>query len=243
MLRHPSPRIDRQLRRREYPLRAPRHPGVRVLPRNRVWQVDARQLGRLVGRRQDINPFQVYLQEAGEILVNSPTQSPGPPPPKLLDRVTAKMRLLHHSKRTEGAYVDGIKRSILFHHQRHPRDMGDVEVESFITDLAFIGNVAASTQNQAFSAILFLDHKLLEIELPKLNALRARRPESLPVVLAVEEVRAFGGITAPPMRSMSSARSVECRRKAWDIEAQGKTAEQSPPWVFERINPLFSLKG
>ena len=96
--------------------------------------------------------------------MNSPTESPGPPLPKLLDRVDAKMRLLHYSKRTEGA---------------------------FLTPRAVEGNGAASTQNRAFSAISFLDQKPLKIEPPKLNALRARRPEYLPVVLPVNEVRAI----------------------------------------------------
>ena len=67
--------------------------------------------------------------------------------------------------------------------------MGVAEIEAFLTHLAVDRNVAASTQNQAFSAVLFLYQKILEIELPSINALRARRPERLPVVLAVEEVR------------------------------------------------------
>jgi integron integrase len=101
------------------------------------------------------------------------------------------MRLLHYSKRTEGSYVDWIKRFILFHHKRHPREMGAVEIEAFLTHLAVVGRVSASTQNQAFSALLFLYQKVLEIELPHLDAVRARRPERIPVVLSVEEVRAI----------------------------------------------------
>ena len=96
-------------------------------------------------------------------------------PPKLLDQVGAKMRLLHYSKRTERAYVDWIKRFILFHNKRHPREMGAPEIETFLTHLAVDGHVAASTQNQAFSALLFLYQKMLKIELPKLDALRAQR--------------------------------------------------------------------
>jgi integron integrase len=110
-------------------------------------------------------------------------------PPKLLDQVSAKMRLLHYAKRTESAYADWIKRYILFHNKRHPREMGAPEIEAFLTHLAVDGHVAASTQNQAFSALLFLYQKILAIELPKLNALRAQRPERLPVVLSVAEVR------------------------------------------------------
>ena len=144
----------------------------------------------------------------------SPPISPPPQPPKLLDRVAAKMRLLHYSIRTERAYGDWIKRFILFHGKRHPRERGAAEIESFLTHLAVEGNDAASTQNRAFPAILFLSQKLREIELPQLNALRARRPECLPVVLAVEEVRALLVELLLPARSMSSARSVEFRRKA-----------------------------
>ncbi len=116
-----------------------------------------------------------------------PVQSP----PKLLDQVAAKMRLLHYSIRTEGAYVDWIRRFILFHNKRHPREMGGAEIEAFLTHLAVEGKVAASTQNQAFSALLFLYQKVLVMELPPLQALRAERPDRLPVVLALEEVRAI----------------------------------------------------
>ncbi len=119
------------------------------------------------------------------------TPSPANNSPKLLDQVAAKMRLLHYSIRTEQAYVDWIKRFILFHNKRHPKTMGAAEIESFLTHLAVQGNVAASTQNQAFSALLFLYQKILQIELPRLNALRAERPERLPVVLSVDEIRAL----------------------------------------------------
>jgi integrase len=112
-------------------------------------------------------------------------------PPKLHDQVSAKMRRLHYAKRTEQAYVDWIKRYIFYHNKRHPREMGAAEIESFLTYLAVNGKVAASTRNQAFSALLFLYQKILAIELPRLNALRAQRPERLPVVLSVEEVRAI----------------------------------------------------
>ena len=78
------------------------------------------------------------------------------PPPKLLDRLRAKTRLLHSSIRTEEAYVAWATRFILFHHKRHSKDMGAPEVEAFLTHLAADRRLAASTQNQAFSAILFL---------------------------------------------------------------------------------------
>jgi integron integrase len=116
---------------------------------------------------------------------------PAARPPKLLDQVAAKMRLLHYSKRTEEAYVDWIKRFILFHGKRHPREMGAAEIEQFLTHLAVQRHVSASTQTQAFSAILLLYQKVLGIELANINAMRAKRPKRLPVVLAVEEVRAI----------------------------------------------------
>jgi integron integrase len=113
----------------------------------------------------------------------------GGQPPKLLGQVAVKMRFLHYSKRTERAYVDWIKRYILFHNKRHPREMGVAEIEAFLTHLAVEGNVTASTQNQAFSGLRFLYQKILDVDLPKISALRARQPQRLPVVLSVAEVR------------------------------------------------------
>ena len=93
---------------------------------------------------------------------------------KLLDQVRSKLRLLHYAKRTEEAYVDWIRRFILFHDKRHPDQMGVAEVEAFLTSLAVEGNVAASTQNQTLSALQFLYGKVLEIELGPVDAVRAR---------------------------------------------------------------------
>lgn len=80
---------------------------------------------------------------------------------RLLDQVRGKIRLKHHSIRTEQAYVDWIKRFILHHGKRHPRELGAEEVEAFLTHLAVAGKVAAATQNQAKSALLFLYKELL----------------------------------------------------------------------------------
>lgn len=110
-------------------------------------------------------------------------------PAQLLDRLRAKCRLLHHSLRTEEAYVDWSRRFFLFHNQKHPQEMGAKEIEAFLTNLAVERRLSASTRNQAFSAILFLFQRVLEIELPRIDALRAKRPERLPVVLSVDEVR------------------------------------------------------
>jgi len=111
-------------------------------------------------------------------------------PPKLLDRVRERIRFKHYSIRTEDSYVQWIRRFILFHGKRHPSEMGAVEVEAFLTHLAVEGNVAASTQNQARSALLFLYKEVLGSELPWLNNVeQARKPRRLPVVLTEDEVR------------------------------------------------------
>jgi len=83
------------------------------------------------------------------------------PKPRLLDRVREAIRARHYSRRTEKAYVDWIKRYIFFHHKRHPMEMGAAEVTAFLTSLAVQGTVAASTQNQALSALLFLYREVL----------------------------------------------------------------------------------
>jgi integron integrase len=96
---------------------------------------------------------------------------------------------LHYSPRTEKAYVHWIRRFILFHNKRHPREMGASEVEAFLSHLAVKERVAASTQNQALAALLFLYKQVLLQELPLLNAVRAKRPQRLPTVLSIDEVR------------------------------------------------------
>lgn len=112
-------------------------------------------------------------------------------PPKLLDQVRARIRVKHYSIRTEDQYVFWIKRFILFHGKRHPRELGAGAVEAFLSDLAVNGRVAASTQNQALSALLFLYREVLEIQLPWLdNLTRAKPSQRLPVVLTPAEVRA-----------------------------------------------------
>src|SRR4051812_43692640 len=102
--------------------------------------------------------------------MTQPRETDGPRPPRLLDEVRARLRLVHDAIRTEEAYVDWIRRFILFRHKRHPREIGAIEIEAFLTHLAGDGKVAASTQNRALAALLFLDQKALEIELPALDA-------------------------------------------------------------------------
>ena len=115
--------------------------------------------------------------------------APAAPAPRRMDEVRRRLRLKHYSMRTEKVYVAWIRRFILFHGKRHPRSMGAAEVERFLSELAVAGGVAASTQNQALSALLFLYRKVLGIELPCLDSVvRARRPQRLPVVLSQDEV-------------------------------------------------------
>jgi integron integrase len=109
---------------------------------------------------------------------------------KLLDQVRDRVRVLHYSIRTEDAYVQWIRRFILFHSKRHPQEMRTPELEAFLTHLAVDRNVAAATQNQALSAILFLYREVLGRPLEELGRVApARRPERLPTVLTRDEVR------------------------------------------------------
>src|ERR1051325_456140 len=108
--------------------------------------------------------------------------------PSLLDQVRQCLRLKHYSIRTERAYMDWIKRFILFHGKRHPVEMGVDEIRQFLSHLATDRAVAASTQNQALSALLFLYRDALGVELPYVEGIeRAKRPARVPVVLTREE--------------------------------------------------------
>lgn len=110
--------------------------------------------------------------------------------PKLLDRIRQTMRTNRYSPRTETAYVDWIKRYIRFHGVRHPQEMGAEEVKAFLSHLATQMNVAASTQNQAFSALLFLYQEVLKQRLPWIDDIvRSKRPKKVPVVFTQEEAR------------------------------------------------------
>jgi integron integrase len=109
---------------------------------------------------------------------------------KLLDQVRDAVRVRHLSYRTEQAYVDWIRKFILFHSKRHPNEMDETYVSEFLTYLAVKKKVAASTQNQALSAILFLYRDVLKKELGWLNDVeRAKKPARLPVVFSKQEVK------------------------------------------------------
>ncbi len=98
------------------------------------------------------------LTKGGSVESNAASK-PNPPSPKILDRVRWHLRVKHYSLRTEELYVQWIRRFILFHQKRHPEQMGEEEIAAFLSHLAIDGHVAASTQNQAFSALLFLFSK------------------------------------------------------------------------------------
>jgi len=110
--------------------------------------------------------------------------------PRLLDQVRDAIRVRHYSYRTEQQYVAWIRRFIIFHGRRHPRELGGTEVESFLSHLATERHVAAATQAQALAAILFLYKQVLKVNLRWLDSVvRASRPKRLPIVLTRDEVR------------------------------------------------------
>jgi integron integrase len=109
---------------------------------------------------------------------------------KLLDQVRYVIRKKHYSIRTEQAYINWIKRYIFFHKKRHPKDMGEKEISQYLSHLAVDRKVAASTQNQALNAIVFLYKHVLRIELGNFGRIEhARKPEKLPTVMTQAEVR------------------------------------------------------
>jgi integron integrase len=150
----------------------------------------------------------------------------GAPKPRLLDRVRAAVRARHYSRRTEEAYVAWIRRYIFFHGKRHPAEMGGPEITRFLTSLAVDRKVAASTQNQALSALLFLYRTVLDLDVPWMDdVVRAQRPERLPVVLTRDEVRAILRRLTGPTRLMgyllygAGLRLLECcRLRVQDVD-------------------------
>ncbi len=172
---------------------------------------------------------------------------------KLLDQVSEVMRFKDYSLRTEGTYREWIKRYIFFHGKRHPREMGRAEVERFLSDLAVRRKVAASTQNQAFNALLFLYREVLHQELGQLGEVeRAKRPERLPVVLTRAEVeRLLAGMTGTfqlmaKLLYGTGLRLMECVRlrvKDVDFERNQVTVREGKGFK-DRVTMLpESLKG
>jgi len=142
------------------------------------------------------------------------------PKAKLLDQVREVIRFKHYSIRTEQAYIQWIKRFIFFHHKRHPREMGEEEIQTFLTHLAAQQKVAASTQNQALNALVFLYRKVLNMEPGGFGEFeRVKRPAKLPVVLTKEETQRLLAAMKPGTLSLmarliygTGMRLMECLR-------------------------------
>ncbi|MBK8419165.1 integron integrase [Candidatus Villigracilis saccharophilus] len=117
--------------------------------------------------------------------------SAAPQEKRLLDQYRDALRIKHYSPRTEGTYIQWVRNYILFHNKRHPKEMGIPEIGQYLTHLATNQQVAASTQNQAFSAILFLYRHILNIQLDELQLaeLRPQRAKTVPIVLSKDEVK------------------------------------------------------
>jgi integron integrase len=120
---------------------------------------------------------------------STPEPAGGKPRVRLLDRLRNAIRTRHYSRSTEKAYCAWVRRFILFHHKRHPAEMGAEEIAAFLSDLAVHGRVSAGTQNQALHAILFLYANVLGVQLPRIRGVApAKTSRRLPVVLTREEV-------------------------------------------------------
>ena len=170
----------------------------------------------------------------------SPSQNPTPThkhtpstkEKKLLERMRETLQVKHYSYRTEQTYIEWCRRFILFHDKRHPKDMGNAEVEAFITHLATRRKVAASTQNQALSAIIFLYKEVLGQPLDSVKVVRARKPKRIPTVLTKDEALRIINAMTGTYRLMakllygSGLRLNECIRlrvKDLDFERQSIT--------------------
>jgi integron integrase len=168
-------------------------------------------------------------------------------PPRLLDRVREALRRKHYSLRTEEAYLSWIKRFILFHNTRHPREMGLDEIQAFLTSLAVEQQVAASTQNQALSALLFLYNEVLELPLEgPVQAVRAKPSQHLPTVLSRDEVgRVLDALTGvhqlmAKLLYGSGLRLMECARlRVKDLDfAQRQVVVRDGKGSKDRLTPL-----
>ena len=112
-------------------------------------------------------------------------------PPGLIQRYREELQVRHYARRTVSSYEHWLRRFLRFHQMRHPREMGEAEINAFLSHLATEEQVSASTQNQALAALLFLYRTVLGGDVGNLDGvIRARRRRRLPVVLTVSEVRA-----------------------------------------------------
>jgi integron integrase len=194
-------------------------------------------------------PYALCARGAGAWIVRETPPAP-PPGARLLDRVRAAIRARHYSRRTEKAYVAWIRRYILFHGKRHPAEMGAVELTQYLSALAARDNVAASTQNQALSALLFLYREVLGHDVPWLDEIvRARRPARLPVVLTRDEVAAVIGQLRGTPRLMAiliygaGLRLLECARlRVKDIDfARKQVIVRAGKGDKDRVTPLPAI--
>jgi hypothetical protein len=157
-------------------------------------------------------------------------------PVPLLDQMRQVLRTGHYARATEEAYVDWAKRFILFHGKRHPLELGEEEIEGYLTYLAVEREVAASTQLQAFHALLFLYQKVLQIELERIDAVRAKRPTYLPIVVSPEEARqVLAGVTGAQGRYAIMARLLYGwgRKGVWSLFGS-RISEKTPDPFFSR---------
>lgn len=167
--------------------------------------------------------------------------------PRLLDRVRAAIRARHYSPRTEKAYVGWVRRYVFLHGRRAPDDLGAAEVTQFLSHLATQGKVSASTQNQAFCALVFLYREVLGRELDGLDeVVRAKRPVRLPLVLSRQEVEAVlshtqgtPGLMASLMYG-SGLRLLECcRLRVKDVDfARGEITVRDGKGRKDRVTLL-----
>ena len=151
---------------------------------------------------------------------------------KLLDQVSERLRVLHYAYRTEQAYRQWVERYLRFLKQQNPEgrwvrpeDVGERGVEDFLTHLATVRRVSASTQNQALNALVFLYKQVLKVELGQIEAERAKRPERLPEVLSRSEVSALlsaldGQVHGGPGRGVSS------RGRSTNVWSNGGSAHE-----------------
>jgi integrase len=164
-------------------------------------------------------------------------------PKKRLDHVRDAIRLKHYSRHTEEAYVTWIKRYMFFHDTRHPKEMGATDIEAFLTHVAVPQKVAASTQNQALSALLFLYRDVLRPPLDgPIDAIRARKPKRLPTVLTREEalqvIEALSGTHALMATLLfgTGMRLMEClglRVKDLDFAQRQIMVRMAKAWTIE----------
>jgi len=165
---------------------------------------------------------------------------------KLLEQMRDVLRSRHYSYRTEETYLDWARRYILFHKKRHPLEMGAPEIQAFLLHLASERSVAASTQNQALSAILFLYREVLQKEIEPILLSAAKRPERLPTVLSRGEIlRIIGGMNGihklmAQLLYGSGLRLMECvRLRVKDVDFEYKTLTvRDGKGEKDRVTPL-----